>query len=68
MAPVSQETPFPQGEDLKGPARMAEMLEAQSLLYGINVLGPKRGIVCFLMGCLGHEPYMFCGTFSHAID
>ena len=39
LAPVSQETPFPQGEDLKGPARMAEMLEAQSLLYGINVLG-----------------------------
>lgn len=39
LAPVSQETPFPQGEDLKGAARVAEMLEAQSLLYGINLLG-----------------------------
>ena len=39
LAPVSQVPPFPQGEDLKGTARVKRMLDEQSMLYGINGLG-----------------------------
>ncbi|MDP7546279.1 MAG: amidase family protein, partial [Alphaproteobacteria bacterium] len=39
LAPVSQVPPFPQGEDLKGTARVKQMLDEQSMLYGVNVLG-----------------------------
>ncbi len=39
LAPVSQVPPFPQGEDLRGPGRVKEMLDQQSMLYGINLLG-----------------------------
>jgi len=39
LMPVSAEQPFPQGEDLKGPARVAEMLDAQAPMYVINYLG-----------------------------
>ena len=39
LAPVSQVPPFLQGEDLQGPARVKEMLDEQSMLYGINLLG-----------------------------
>ena len=39
LAPVSQVPPFPQGEDLKGTARVKQMLDEQSMLYGVNTLG-----------------------------
>lgn len=39
LAPVSQVPPFPQGEDLKGPERMASLLDEQTMLYGVNLLG-----------------------------
>ncbi len=39
LAPVSQVPPFPQNEDLKGPERMKQMLDEQSMLYAINFLG-----------------------------
>jgi len=39
LAPVSQVPPFPQGEDLQGTARVKQMLDEQSMLYGINLLG-----------------------------
>ena len=39
LAPVSQVPPFPQGEDLKGEARVAQMLDEQSMLYSVNLLG-----------------------------
>ena len=39
LAPVSQVPPFPQHEDLKGDARVKEMLDEQSMLYGVNLLG-----------------------------
>lgn len=39
LAPVSQVPPFPQGEDLKGAARVKQMLDEQSMLYGVNALG-----------------------------
>ncbi|MBT7755696.1 MAG: amidase, partial [Rhodospirillaceae bacterium] len=39
LAPVSQVPVFPQLEDLKGTARVKEMLDEQSMLYGVNVLG-----------------------------
>lgn len=39
LAPVSQVPPFPQDEDLKGPERMKQMLDEQSMLYVVNFLG-----------------------------
>lgn len=39
LAPVSQLPPFPQGEDLKGDARVKRMLDEQSMLYAVNLLG-----------------------------
>jgi amidase len=39
LAPVSLVPPMPQGEDLKGGERMGRMLEEQSLLYSVNLLG-----------------------------
>jgi len=39
LAPVSQLPPFPQLEDLKGNARLKNMLDEQSMLYGVNLLG-----------------------------
>ena len=39
LAPVSQVPPFPQDEDLKGPERMKQMMDEQSMLYAINFLG-----------------------------
>ena len=39
LAPVSLVPPFAQLEDLKGPARMQRMLDEQSVLYAVNVLG-----------------------------
>ncbi|MDP6345289.1 MAG: amidase family protein [Alphaproteobacteria bacterium] len=39
LAPVSQVPPFPQLEDLGGAARVKRMLDEQSMLYGVNVLG-----------------------------
>ena len=39
LAPVSQVPPFPQLEDLKGNARMKQMLDEQSMLYAVNLLG-----------------------------
>ncbi len=39
LAPVSQVPPFPQLEDLEGAARVKRMLDEQSMLYGVNVLG-----------------------------
>ncbi|MDP6689343.1 MAG: amidase family protein [Alphaproteobacteria bacterium] len=39
LAPVSQVPPFPQLEDLQGPDRVKQMLDEQSMLYGINLLG-----------------------------
>lgn len=39
LAPVSQVPPYPHDEDLKGSARVREMLDEQSMLYGINLLG-----------------------------
>ncbi len=39
LAPVSQVPPYPQGEDLKGTERVREILDEQSMLYGINLLG-----------------------------
>ena len=39
LAPVSQVPPFPQGEDLKGTERVKQMLDEQSMLYGVNDLG-----------------------------
>jgi amidase len=39
LAPVSQVPPFSQGEDLKGPERLGQMLDEQSMLYAVNFLG-----------------------------
>lgn len=39
LAPVSQQPPFPQDEDLKGPERIARMLDEQAVLYSVNYLG-----------------------------
>lgn len=39
LAPVSQVPPFPQGEDLKGLERFLRMLDEQSMLYAVNLLG-----------------------------
>ncbi len=39
LAPVSQAPPFPQGEDLKGADRVRRLLDEQSMLYGVNLLG-----------------------------
>ncbi len=39
LAPVSQVPPFPQLEDLKGNARLKQMLDEQSMLYAVNLLG-----------------------------
>ena len=39
LAPVSQLPPFPQLEDLKGDARVKRMLDEQSMLYAVNLLG-----------------------------
>lgn len=39
LAPVSQVPPFPQQEDLKGLERVRQMLDEQSMLYSVNVLG-----------------------------
>ena len=39
LAPVSQVPPFPQGEDLQGAERVRRMLDEQSMLYGVNLLG-----------------------------
>lgn len=39
LAPVSQVPPFPQREDLKGNARVKRMLDEQSMLYAVNLLG-----------------------------
>ena len=39
LAPVSQVPPFPQQEDLQGPERVRQMVEEQSMLYSVNVLG-----------------------------
>lgn len=39
LAPVSQVPPFRQLEDLEGTARVKRMLDEQSMLYGVNILG-----------------------------
>ncbi len=39
LAPVSQVPPFPQLEDLQGTGRVKKMLDEQSTLYGVNLLG-----------------------------
>jgi len=39
LAPVSQVPPFRQLEDLEGVARVKRMLDEQSMLYGVNLLG-----------------------------
>jgi amidase len=39
LAPVSQMPPFPQGEDRRGIDRMRKMLDEQSMLYAVNLLG-----------------------------
>jgi amidase len=39
LAPVCQVPPYPQGEDLKGNDRMREILDEQTLLYAVNLLG-----------------------------
>lgn len=39
LAPVSQLPPFAQHEDLQGPARVKRMLDEQSMLYAVNLLG-----------------------------
>ncbi len=39
LAPVSQVPPFLQHEDLQGHDRVRQMLDEQSMLYGVNLLG-----------------------------
>ena len=39
LAPVSQVPPFAQLEDLKGDVRVKRMLDEQSMLYAVNLLG-----------------------------
>ena len=39
LAPVSQVPAFPQLEDLKGAERVRQMLDEQSMLYAVNLLG-----------------------------
>ncbi len=39
LAPVSQVPPFPQHEDLQGAERVRQMLDEQSMLYSVNLLG-----------------------------
>ncbi|MGW8269736.1 MAG: amidase family protein [Burkholderiales bacterium] len=39
LAPVSQVPPFAQLEDLQGPERVKRMLDEQSMLYAVNLLG-----------------------------
>ncbi len=39
LAPVSQVPPYLQGEDLQGAERFRQMLDEQSMLYAVNLLG-----------------------------
>jgi len=39
LAPVSQKPPFPQGADEQGPERFQALLDDQSMLYAVNLLG-----------------------------
>ena len=39
LAPVSQELPFPQGDDLSGEPRIGALIDAQTMLYVVNLLG-----------------------------
>ncbi len=39
LAPVSQVPPFHQHEDLQGAERVRQMLDEQSMLYGVNLFG-----------------------------
>lgn len=39
LAPVSQVPAFLQKEDLQGPERLRQMLDEQSMLYSVNLLG-----------------------------
>ena len=39
LAPVSQEPPFPQDDDQSGDARMATLIDAQTMQYVVNLLG-----------------------------
>jgi len=51
LAPVSQVPPFPQHEDLKGNARVKQMLDEQSMLYAVNLLGlPSAAVPTGLHG------------------
>lgn len=53
LMPVSAELPFLQGEDLKGPARVGEMLDTQAPMYVVNYLGlPSAGVPTGLHGDL----------------
>ncbi len=45
LAPVSQVPPFPQGEDLLGDERVRQMLDEQSMLYSVNLLGAPAAAV-----------------------
>ena len=51
LAPVSQVPPFLQLEDLKGTERVKQMLDEQSMLYAINLLGlPSAAVPTGLSG------------------
>jgi amidase len=53
LAPVSQVPPFPQLEDLKGAERVRRMLDEQSMLYAVNLLGlPAAAVPTGLSGDL----------------
>jgi amidase len=53
LAPVSQVPPFAQLEDLKGPERVRRMLDEQSMLYAVNLLGlPAAAVPTGLSGDL----------------
>lgn len=51
IAPVSQVPPFPQDEDQKGNERVRQMLDEQSMLYAVNMLGlPSAAVPTGLNG------------------
>jgi amidase len=53
LMPVSSAPPLPQGEDLKGPDRMADMMNIQAPMYVLNYLGlPASGVPTGLHGDL----------------
>ena len=53
LAPVSQQLPFPQGADEQGAAAYRDLIEQQTMLFVVNVLGlPSAAVPTGLVGDL----------------